>query len=158
MAILLQEEGLYERAHLYGTDMSGAALERAREGIYSQQQAATFADNYRAAGGRKRFEDYCAPAYGNVAILDGLKRNVVFFRHNLVADFALGQMHVVFCRNVLMYFGTELYKRVLDMLTPAIYPGGFLCLGASERLSQSLRGLFFEPVKGQAIYQYRPSP
>ena len=42
-----------------------------------------------------------------------LRKNILFFQHNLVSDYAFGEMHVVFCRNVLIYFGPELRQRVL---------------------------------------------
>ena len=83
-AILLMEEDLYERAQIYATDMSARALEQAREGVYSESQSACFASNYREAGGKRPFEDYCSAAYGRVAVREIVRKNVVFFQHDLV--------------------------------------------------------------------------
>jgi chemotaxis protein methyltransferase CheR len=135
-AILLSEENLYERTQIYATDMSGRAVEQAREGIYPASQAETFSDNYRQSGGKHRLADYYSSAYGRIAVHEKLKRNVVFFQHDLVSDYALGEMQVVFCRNVLIYFGENLRARVLGVFADCLCRGGFLCLGGSERVSR----------------------
>jgi chemotaxis protein methyltransferase CheR len=135
-AILLTEEDLYERSQIYATDLSGRALDAAREGVYDVAEARRFAENYRLSGGVARFEDYCSAAYGRIAMHEELKRNLVFFEHNLASDYAIGEMHVVFCRNVLFYFNEGLRRRVLDMLGQALCYGGFLCLGATEAAPQ----------------------
>lgn len=154
-AILFTEENLYDRAQIYATDMSAKAVEQAREGIYSEEQAASFADNYRQSGGKRRFEDYCSSAYRRIAMHESLRRNVVFFQHDLVSDYALGEMNVVFCRNVMIYFGEKLRQRVLATLTQDLGRGGFLCLGSSERLPSSCASLFIEFAAAERIYRRR---
>jgi chemotaxis protein methyltransferase CheR len=154
-AILLTEEKLYERSQIYATDVSAGALERAREGVYTNEQARAFAARYAEAGGKARFEDYTSSAYDRVAIKEALRKNVVFFQHNLVSDYALGEMHVVFCRNVLIYFGTSLRERVLGILKEGLCRGGFLCLGSSESLPASLEGAFAPFAANERIYRFR---
>src|SRR5262249_33672692 len=95
-AILLLQEDLYERTQIYATDMSESALEQAKEGIYPESQAASFATCYAEAGGKRTFDDYCVRAYGRIAMHDALRRNVVFFQHDLVNDYSLGEMNVIF--------------------------------------------------------------
>jgi chemotaxis protein methyltransferase CheR len=154
-AILLTEEQLYDRAQIYATDVSAAALERAREGVYTDVQARAFAKSYVASGGKGHFEDYTRAAYDRIAVQERLRRNVVFFHHNLVSDYALGEMHVIFCRNVLIYFGQSLRERVLGMLRMGLRHGGFLCLGSSESLPASLRSVFSTFASAERIYQLR---
>jgi chemotaxis protein methyltransferase CheR len=154
-AILLEEENLYERTQSYATDLSPRALERAREGVYPDERSAGFAENYALSGGNLRFDDYCARAYGQMAIRAALRKNVVFFQHDLGSDYALGEMHVVFCRNVLIYFTAKLRQRVLDMFAESLPRGGFLCLGSSERLSGAQEHAFENFVPGQPIYRRR---
>lgn len=155
-AMVLLEEELYERTQLYATDLSTAAVERAREGVYAEKRAVSFAENYSAAGGRRNFADYVTSAYGRVAVKDHVRRNVILFQHDLVTDYALGEMHVIFCRNVLIYFTAELRSRVLDLFGGCLVRGGFLCLGASERLSLGHRSTFSPHVEQNAIYRTRP--
>jgi chemotaxis protein methyltransferase CheR len=154
-AIVLCEEKLYDRAQIYATDVSAGALERAREGVYSAAKARSFAKAYAEAGGTRRFEDYTVSAYERIRVHERLRRNVVFFHHNLVSDHALGEMHVIFCRNVLIYFGPSLRDRVLGMLKGGLRRGGFLCLGSGESLPAAF-GDFFAPfVPAHRIYQRR---
>lgn len=152
-AILLMEEDLYERSQIYATDLSAKALDAAREGVYAEHEARGFAQNYRLAGGKRRFGDYCAEAYGRIAMHEELKRNMVFFEHNLATDYAIGEMHVVFCRNVLFYFDTALRRRVLDMFAHALRYGGFLCLGATEAAPQVEGRAFDAFVAEQRIFR-----
>lgn len=154
MAILLSEEGLYERTQIYATDISPSALEKARAGIYSAQRADHFAANHAASGGKAPFEIYYSSAYGNMAFRESLKKHIVFFQHDLVVDHVFGEMHAVLCRNVLIYFGSNLRRRVLEKLSGALCRGGFLCLGSSERLGPPRENLpFTEFVGGERIYR-----
>jgi chemotaxis protein methyltransferase CheR len=152
-AILLLEEDLYERCQIYATDLSAKAVDAAREGVYPEQQARGFAENYRLSGGARRFEDYCSAGYGRIAMHEELKQNVVFFEHNLATDYAIGEMNVVFCRNVLFYFDGKLRHRVLDMLGQALRYGGFLCLGATEAAPEVPGRAFTAFSAEQRIFQ-----
>jgi chemotaxis protein methyltransferase CheR len=156
-AILLSEENLYDRTQIYATDMSSRAVEQAREGIYPASQAELFSDNYRKSGGTGRLADYYSFAYGRVAVHDRLKRNVVFFQHDLVSDYALGEMQVIFCRNVLIYFGENLRARVLRVFADSLCRGGFLCLGSSERVSPPQTDHFSEFDITERLYRKRGS-
>jgi chemotaxis protein methyltransferase CheR len=139
-AILFHEEGLLERATIYATDVSGEALREAKDGVYLQSRLPEFIENYGAAGGKARFQDYCSVGYERIAMADWLKRHIVFFQHDLVSDYSLGEMQLAFCRNVMIYFGAELRERTLRLLRDCLCHGGFLCLGMSEAVPESLRG------------------
>jgi chemotaxis protein methyltransferase CheR len=136
VAVLLEEEGLYERAQLYATDLSTGALARTREAVYPESKLALFAHNYELAGGKTRLVDHLTCAYGRIAIKESLRRNVVYFSHDLASDHGPGEMQVVFCRNVLIYFAPALRDRAIGVLSKSVARGGFLCLGASERLAR----------------------
>jgi chemotaxis protein methyltransferase CheR len=131
-AILLSESDLYERSQIYATDLSSAAIARAQSGVYGETEARAFARNYLAAGGNRDFSEYCTSAYGRVIMRESLRRNLVFFQHDLASDYALGEMHVVFCRNVLIYFNPPLRQRALGIFAAGLCRGGFLCLGAGD--------------------------
>jgi chemotaxis protein methyltransferase CheR len=141
-AILFAEEELTERTRVVATDLSSVALQRAKEGVYSDRQLAAFTKDYQASGGKGQFQDYCRAAYGRVAIRQSLRQNILFFQHNLVCDYAPGAMHVIFCRNVLIYFGSDLREHVLGTLGKGLIRGGFLCLGASEALPDQQAPVF----------------
>ena len=152
-AIVLSEEGLYERCLLYGTDVSPSAIALAKEGVYDQAQEESLVTNHRASGGSSELSAYYTTAYGRLAISRTLLKNVTFFEHDLGLDHALGEMHVVFCRNVLLYFGQELRLRALELFRDALVRGGFLCLGASEALPPEMAGHFVEFDAENRIYR-----
>lgn len=154
-AILLEEEALYERTQIYATDLSQKALALAKEGVYHQSDVARFSENYEKAGGTRRFTDYCSAAYERIAMREGLKRNMVFFQHNLLEDYAIGEMNVIFCRNVLFYFEKGNRRRVLEMLAQGLRHGGFLCLGASESLPEGAPSELVEFAPAARIYRLK---
>jgi chemotaxis protein methyltransferase CheR len=157
MAILLAEEKLYERAQIYATDMSPKALEMAREGVYAESDAASFGRNYLESGGKQRLDDYYSSAYGRIVVRESLRKNIVFFQHDLASDYALGEMNVVFCRNVLIYFGTALKDRTLGTFGDCLGHGGFLCLGRNESLPVEAAARFSVFSATERIYRRRPS-
>lgn len=154
-AMLLTEENLYERAQIYATDMSVNALEAARAGVYPEERAAEFERNYLESGGKQSLSDHFSHAYGRIAVREALRRNVVFFQHDLATDHALGEMHVVFCRNVLIYFGSPLRDRVLSTFAGCLERSGFLCLGMHEALSSAAKEDFADFAERERIYKRR---
>ena len=134
MAILLEEEGLYERAMLYATDIDKNVLAAAKKGIYPIHAFKQYTDNYRRAGGRQSLSDYATARYDSVIMEQRLKRNIVFADHDLATDQVFGEMHVILCRNVLIYFDRPLQQRVLKLFGESLDMGGFLCLGTKESL------------------------
>jgi chemotaxis protein methyltransferase CheR len=152
-AIILLEEGLYDRAQIYATDLSHEALEQARQGIYLARHAARLGENYQKAGGAALASDYYTEAYEHIAMRESLRRNVVFFQHDLVSDHVFGEMNLIICRNVLIYFGQSLKDRVMDKLEQSLCPHGFLCLGTSEHLSSYAGRAFTELAAPHRIYR-----
>jgi chemotaxis protein methyltransferase CheR len=134
LAILLREEGVYNRATIYATDFNDEVLDKAREGIYDMQRIREATKNYHEAGGKVSFADYYHAKYNLAAMDSSLKERIVFSAHNLASDSAFGEMHLVCCRNVLIYFSRELQNRVLRLFTESLVHGGFLCLGTKEDL------------------------
>ena len=87
-----------------------------------------------------------------------LKRNVTFANHNLVTDGVFSEVHLVLCRNVLIYFNKELQTRVFRLFHESLVRGGFLCLGTKESLLFSGVQDAFQELDGrQKIYQKKNS-
>jgi chemotaxis protein methyltransferase CheR len=85
-----------------------------------------------------------------------LKSNITFTNHNLVTEGSFGEMLVIFCRNVLIYFDRSLQNWVLNMFAESLSRGGFLCLGSKETLEFSSVYDQFKVVDvEQRIYQKR---
>ena len=134
LAILLHEEGLLPRSLLYATDINPQALRRAQDGVYSAARAAAFERNYLAAGGRARLADYVSSGYDGLLFKRWLGQRVVFADHSLATDAVFSEVHMVSCRNVLIYFDTPLQARALGLFVQALPRHGWLGLGSRETL------------------------
>ncbi|MBN1657546.1 MAG: protein-glutamate O-methyltransferase CheR [Anaerolineae bacterium] len=154
LAILLSEEGLYDRATLFGTDVNDTALQKAREGIFDLKNIQRYTANYQQAGGMRSFANYYHARYQSAIMDQALKSNITFASHNLVTDGVFSEVHLIFCRNVLIYFDRSLQSRVLEILADSLCRGGFLCLGMKETIEFSGVQDRFQVVDARAkIYQ-----
>lgn len=149
MAVLLEEEGLYERTMMYATDIDKNVLATAKKGIYSISAIKQYGDNYIQAGGKSSLSDYYTCKYEGVIMDQRLKRNIVFADHDLATDQVFGEMNVIVCRNVLIYFDRQLQERVFNLFRDSLDLGGFLCLGTKESLKFANGDHDFEAVDAE---------
>ncbi len=134
LAIMLYEEGLIDRTLIYATDINPESLRTAEEGVYKIDRFTKFTESYQLAGGRASLGDYYLAAYGGAVLDRSLKKAILFSDHSLVTDGAFAEMHLVSCRNVLIYFEKGLQERALGLLSDSLCHKGFLCLGIKETL------------------------
>lgn len=154
MAILLHEENFLDRVRIYATDFNKPALDVAQKAVYPMKDMADHAANYMAAGGKSDFSDYYSAGYDFAKMKDFLQEKITFSYHNLVTDGVFGEMNVICCRNVLIYFDRTLQDRVLQLFAESLRHGGYLCLGSKESLSFSAVKPFFDTIDGpQRIFK-----
>ena len=154
MAILLQEEGLYERTQLYATDFNDVVLQKAKEGIYPVEHVKEYTLNYQQSGGRNAFVNYYTARHDRIIMNRSLKTNIVFANHNLVTDGVFGEMNLILCRNVLIYFTKDLQNRVLKLFYDSLCHHGLLCLDSKESFRFSAYADYSEDVvKDEKIYR-----
>lgn len=132
VAILLAEEGLYDRTRIYATDISDAALEQARCGEFALRKLPIYTQNYLASGGKRVFSSYYRSTASAARFDPALLQHVVFARHNLVTDGIFNEFNVIFCRNVLIYFGRELQAHVRGLFHESLGSFGVIALGARD--------------------------
>lgn len=154
MSIILQEEGLYDRTTIYATDFSQQALNHAKEGIFSNKTMKEYTINYQLSGGKESFSSYYTSNYDHVIMNQSLKRNIVWANHNLVTDSVFAEVHLIFCRNVLIYFDKNLQNKVQKLFYDSLINGGVLCLGSKESLQfTDLYKEYIELDKKQRIFK-----
>jgi chemotaxis protein methyltransferase CheR len=154
MAILLQEEGLYQRCRIYATDMNEQVLQKAKSGIFSLKLMQEYTQLYLKAGGKRCFSEYYTAAYGNAIFRTSLKENVVFSQHNLATDGSFNEFNVILCRNVLIYFNRTLQKRVHQLFHESLCKFGILGLGRQETLKlTSYEKQYTELERGEKLYR-----
>jgi chemotaxis protein methyltransferase CheR len=158
LAILLHEEGLLDRTILYATDINARSLRSAASGVFSLEKIRGFTENHRRSGGHGSLSDYYH-ASGDSAILEGsLRRRITFSDHSLATDNVFSEVHLVTCRNVLIYFDHELQNRALRLFSDALVSRGFLGLGSKESLRFSeAAGLFDEFSAPERLYRKKAS-
>ena len=134
MAILLQEEGLYDRCRIYATDINESVLQKAKDGIFPIATMQENTANYISAGGTGTFSEYYTARYDYAIFRPSLRENVVFAQHNLVTDASFNHFNVIFCRNVLIYFNNTLQDRVQKLFLNSMEMFGILGLGKKETI------------------------
>jgi chemotaxis protein methyltransferase CheR len=152
-AILFSEENLYERSFFYGTDINSDVLEFAKNGIYDLQKMKQYSENYQKTGALHTLSDYYSARYDAASINHSLKKNILFSVHNLASDGVFNEFQLISCRNVLIYFNTELQKQVIELFYNSLANFGFLCLGSKETLRSEQIGRFKVIDKKNNIYQ-----
>lgn len=148
-AILLEEEGLYQRSRIYATDSSRAVVKRAKDGAFPLAALPQYTSNYLRAGGKKYLSDYFTTRDGRALFDPALRRNVIFSEHNLATDGSFNEFQFVFCRNVLGYFNPDLQERVHELIYESLGMFGVVGLGRRESLRSSPREAFFESLDEQ---------
>jgi chemotaxis protein methyltransferase CheR len=155
-AILFREEGLEQRTLFYATDINQDALSTAEAGIYDLERIKLFTENHRKSGGKSSLSDYYSAAYDKASFDKSLRKNVVFSDHSLVTDAVFAEMHLISCRNVLIYFDRPLQDRALGLFKDSLARKGFLGLGSKESIRFSAHAASFaDCVRDEKIYQTR---
>ena len=134
LAILLLEEGIYDRCRLYATDLSDSVLDRAKRGIFSLATMRGYTAAYQLAGGKEDFSSYYVADYKNAILRHSLRKNIIFAQHNLTSDSAFNEFHLVLCRNVGIYFDENLRERMHDLIYRSLVPFGIVGVGKKESL------------------------
>jgi chemotaxis protein methyltransferase CheR len=132
VAMLVLESGLFEGwgVQIFGTDLSQAAVGQARRGLYRDASMRALSDEARAR--------YFTSEGPNAWRLDERVRRMVTFGTLNLVDTPRYEVYagadVIFCRNVLIYFGAETRRMVVNMFYETLRAGGYLLLGHAETL------------------------
>jgi two-component system, chemotaxis family, CheB/CheR fusion protein len=111
---------------IFATDISDAALDRARAGIYQDSLVADI-----SPARLKRFFMRVDKGY---QIIQSVREICIFAKQNIAKDPPFSGLDLVSCRNLLIYLGPELQKRVIPTMHYALRPGAYLMLGGAESL------------------------
>jgi len=154
IAILMQEAGLKERSFIYGTDINTDVLKTARKGIYSFRNVKNYAENYQLSGLKGTLLDHFTTLYEAATIHNELKKNTLFSVHNLISDTVFNEFQLISCRNVFIYFETQLQEKILELFYKSLCPHGFLCLGSKETIRSDIFKKKFKEINSKEnIYQ-----
>ena len=156
MAILLQEEGLLDRAMMYATDMNEDVLKKAEQGAFPLHKMQAYTKNYILAGGTESFSQYYKTDDSFATFQPFLSENIMFAQHNLATDKSFQEFDIIICRNVLIYFTPELQHEVHHLFYDSLARNGYLGLGDKETLQFTPLVSKYRTVNGtERIYQKR---
>ena len=133
---------------IFGTDISEVAIEKARAGVYSESSLAQVSP--------ERLRRFFVKVDGGFQIAKSLREMCVFARQDLAQDPPFSRLDLISCRNVLIYMGPVLHKKVLGTFHYALKPAGFLMLGKSESMS-GFTDLFTVLDREHKIWSKRPA-
>jgi len=154
LAILMDEAGLKQKSFIYGTDVNSEMITEARKGIYSLRRIKSYAENYQYSGLKGSLTDHFTMMYDAATIHSELKQNTLFSVHNLISDGVFNEFNLISCRNVFIYFESELQERVLELFYNSLAPLGFLCMGSRETIrSEKFKKRFKVINSKENIYQ-----
>jgi two-component system, chemotaxis family, CheB/CheR fusion protein len=133
---------------IYATDLDGAAITRARKGVYGHEIAVDVSPDRLARFFIKEEHTY--------RVRKEIRDMVVFATQNLVSDPPFTKLDLLCCRNVLIYLQPELQRKIMPMFLYALAPGGVLLLGMAEAVHGFEDG--FSPLRGELkIWKRRQS-
>jgi chemotaxis protein methyltransferase CheR len=154
LAILLQEEGLYQRSSIYATDMNEDALTVARAATCPNERMRSYEQDYQRSGGSSSLETYFTTAGRMARLKRNLLHNVTWAQHNLVTDSSFNEFHLIICTNVLIYFRPTLQQRVHRLFYESLIRSGFLALGQRESLVFAPESSRYEHVRdGVSVFR-----
>ncbi|WP_426009991.1 CheR family methyltransferase [Caulobacter sp. DWR2-3-1b2] len=154
LAILFREEGLDQRTLFYATDINPGALRAAEAGVYPLDRIRKFTENHQKSGAKTSLSDYYTADYGRAVFDKTLRSRVVFSDHSLVTDAVFAEMHLISCRNVLIYFDRALQDRAIGLFRDSLARKGFLGLGSKESLRLSEHAAAFSDFdRDEKIYE-----
>lgn len=134
---------------IFATDISEEAVGRGRAGLYPQ----TITEDVSEA----RLHQFFRLADGHYQISKSVRDLCVFAKQDVTRDPPFSRMDLILCRNLLIYLGPPLQKRLLGMLHYALKPSGFLMLGAAETVGANPE-LFTAVDSKHRIYRKKPMP
>lgn len=151
LAILILEKGGFEGwdINILGSDISQKALQVAREGIYKK-------NSFRSTNPYFIKSYFQEDSRGHYIISNKVKRIVNFNHVNLLDPLKVklvGEMDVVFCRNVLIYFDQAARKKTIENIFNILVEGGYLLLGHVESLINISTAFLLKHLRNDMVYQ-----
>jgi chemotaxis protein methyltransferase CheR len=140
LAIILFEEGFYEKSTLYVTDANRTNLDRAQDGMFSLGGVRELEKTYNASGGRGRLGEYFSGGRLNGVFKPQLRRNMVFAQHNLSTDASFNEFNMIACRQALEPLSDGARAHAHEVLFMSLGRLGVLALGPQDTIHNTPYG------------------
>ena len=145
----LKDKAINTPIQIFATDLSEAAINRARTGIYPRSGLSNLST--------QRLRKFFVRMDGNFQIIKPIRDICIFATHNLLKDPPFSRMDMISCQNVLIYMEQTAQKKILQGFNYALKPAKYLVLGKSETVGSST-DLFEQLNKDLRIYTRKEAP
>jgi chemotaxis protein methyltransferase CheR len=142
MAIVLKERFMLHKSNILATDLSAKALAQGVKGSYNNIIWSKCAKSYALFNPEGDVERYFSKGEDNFEIINQLKKDIRYERHNLVQDPVEEKFKIIFCRNVMLYFDSVLKMKVLEVFYDALDDSGFFIIGYYDMLPYKSKEMF----------------
>ncbi|UXP31099.1 protein-glutamate O-methyltransferase CheR [Reichenbachiella agarivorans] len=142
MSMVLEDKGMLYKTKSLATDLSDAALNKAKNGIYSLMIMKQYLKPFLEFYPNRKMDDYFTFQEKDAVIKDEYKRHITFKKHNLVQDAVHEKFDIIFCRNVMIYFDETLKINVLNLFNDCLNEGGFLIIGYYDIMPDAGKAIF----------------
>jgi chemotaxis protein methyltransferase CheR len=153
MAILLREEGFYDKTLLFATAASDTMLNAARAGRIPAAELGRYQQNYLRSGGRHTLSDYLVSEepdeLGNLAFRPDLGRNIIWAQYNLATDASFNEFQLIVCRGALADLRPTLRQRALRLFHESLAVFGYLSVHPADALEHLPDDVDFRPVHAE---------
>lgn len=148
VAILVSEEmerqNVQSQVQIFATDIDDQALDQARQACYPD----SIADQITP----ERLEHFFVKSNGLYQVVKRLREMCIFSQHSLISDPPFSRLDLISCRNLLIYFDSDLQKRLIPLFHYALREDGYMFLGGSENLFEYSE-LFRTASKTHRLFQ-----
>lgn len=127
-----EDEKKFWDTNILATDISEKVLNLAIEGVYKTADIEKIPPLWRM----KYFKRIQADTF---QVVEDIRRNVIYRRLNLLSDYPFKKpFHIIFCRNVMIYFDEATKNKVVEKFYEKLVPGGYLMIGHSETIDRNV--------------------
>lgn len=147
LAILLEEEGLYEKSRIFVTHANHHMLTQAMRGRFAAELMPAYEDNYRRAGGKATLTTYCERQGDAFMISPSLRRNIVWAQSDLASDASFNEFQLVLCQRAIREFGHALRRRSLRVFDDSLSAFGILGIHPESEPELSTVASRYRPIE-----------
>lgn len=152
-AILLMEEGHYDRSLIFATCSNEAVLQEIREGTFPRERIAEYEKNYWQSGGRRSFSEYYEIRDGRAVFLESIHSRIIWAQYNLCTDSSFNEFQLISCRKSYAEFSKPVQRRMLGLFHDSLSRFGILNVAAGIELECAPQLLHFKELGQRGIYR-----
>jgi chemotaxis protein methyltransferase CheR len=152
-AILLMEEGHYDKSLIFATCSNEAVLQEIMKGAFSPDRIAAYEENYRQSGGRRSFAEYYEIRDGRAVFLKSLQSRIIWAQYNLCTDSSFNEFQFISCRKSYSQFGKPLQRRILGLFHDSLSRFGILNVNANIEIECSPLLMNYKELGRRSIYR-----